>query len=167
MERMSPDSTVNPVLTLTQNDASMVGFGMVTTIEQPDSTTNDLNSYDSDAFDSEDSVSSFAEVQEAAAASGMMWPSVEKPHQECEGQQRVHRRERRSTSSSSSGSYSEPLANRNFGNALTTQKSSTDAKPPKKKKTKRQESTVLKCQCCEYTTRYEKHLRLAHTIDNR
>ncbi len=64
---MSPDSTMDPIMgEMSPSNGS--NFLNGSTSQHPDSTTQDLSSYDSDAFDSEDSVSSFAEAQELAAA---------------------------------------------------------------------------------------------------
>jgi hypothetical protein len=115
---------------------------------QPDSTTHDLSSYDSDAFDSEDSVSSFAEVQANtanAANAALLWPKQLQQDVEHE------RRARRSMSTSSSDSYSDESGPTSFSNILSSHPKKV--KQNKRKKTKRAEEVVLKCQLCEYTTR--------------
>jgi len=163
MERMSPDSTMDPILALTSPDGQISNYSRLSSREQPDSTTNDLSSYDSDAFDSEDSVSSFAEVQEAAesANAALLWPKqIEQP--QIENLNESERRERRRISSSSSSSYSEQNIPLTFSNILSTDKSSLQTKSSKKKKTKRAEASVLKCQFCEYTTRWENRHRTNH-----
>ena len=162
MERMSPDSTMDPIL---GGMSPSHGSNYPTpTSQQPDSTTHDLSSYDSDAFDSEDSVSSFAEVQEMAAAkiansanaanAALLWPK--QFPQDVEQERRV----RRSMSSSSSDSYSD-----NFSNILPHRNSK--AKTNKRKKTKRPEEALLKCQLCDYNTRFKEHLTShMHTHDS-
>ena len=108
MERMSPDSTMDPII----GGDMTGGFNNGSSdhhhhLKHPaDSTTHDLSSYDSDAFDSEDSVSSFAEAQEMAASrsantanaanAALLWPK------QLQDISDLDRRNRRSVSSSSS-----------------------------------------------------------------
>ncbi len=149
MERMSPDSTMEPMLSPNLH-SHFHSSPLQQQHHQPDSTTQDMtSSYDSDAFDSEDSVSSFIEVQEAkanAANAALLWPK--QLHQDVS-----ERRVRRSMSTSSSDSYhSGPAGSLNFSNRPLK------AKQTKRKKTKRAEDAVLKCQLCEYSTRFKEHL---------
>ena len=165
MERMSPDSTMDPITgEMSPSNGSNYLVGSASQLHQhPDSTTQDLSSYDSDAFDSEDSVSSFAEAQELAAASksassaspanaALLWPK--QLQQDVTDQER---RNRRSLSSSSSESF-------NFSGTLSNLVSKSK---PSRKKTKRSEDVLLKCESCDYTTRFKEHLTShMHTHDN-
>ena len=149
MERMSPDSTMTLGL-LSPSSDQMSSYNSSSQLHlQPDSTTHDFSRYDSDAFDSEDSVSSFAEVQAAAAANAanaaLLWPK--QLQQDVEHERRV----RRSLSSSSSDCYSDQSGPTTFSYIFSNRP--TKSKQNKRKKTKKAEEVVLKCQICEYTTR--------------
>ena len=120
--RMSPDSTMNAVQIHVHNSNS-INSDSSSNDQIPDSTTSDLN-YDSDAFNSEDSCSSFAEAQQMAAVSGST----------------------------------------NFGNIFASkpfcEESNSSYEKPRKnaKKAKKAGDTLLKCEMCDYTTRFKEHL---------
>uniref|UniRef100_A0A0K2UFN6 Zinc finger protein 729like [Anolis carolinensis] n=1 Tax=Lepeophtheirus salmonis TaxID=72036 RepID=A0A0K2UFN6_LEPSM len=136
--RMSPDSTEDHSGLNTMDPSSNSSSSHLQAL--PDSTTSSLPDYDSDAFDSDDSRSSLAELNyihpsfppesplllpQSHPALLPSTPVVEEP--------RIHHPE----------------------NNLPAAPS---IKQKKKKKTKRAGETVLHCDLCDYSTRYKEHL---------
>jgi hypothetical protein len=135
--RMSPDSTMElpqPLRPSASSDLPILQNCVV-----PDSTTSDLT-YDSDAFNSEDSCSSFAEVTAASTDS-------------------------LTTASTASITNANLLIAMSNEDESSSSSSSFDLKRPsmifKKKnakKAKKAGDSVLKCDLCNYTTRFKEHL---------
>lgn len=148
MERMSPDSTMEPLA----SETASISLTMVSQqyhsggIAAPDSTTSDLT-YDSDAFNSEDSCSSFAEVQATASASNAHLLLLPEEDEEDD-------------SSASSASPASPSFDLVFQNNMDNNNSRKHKKVKvgKAKKTKRAGDVLLQCHQCQYTTRFKEHL---------
>ncbi len=146
-QRMSPDSSSNAVgasLSSVEDEQPPVASqnNMV-----PDSTTSDL-AYDSDAFNSEDSCSSFAEVMANSAASAAS---------EVNNANLLLVKD-------SSLNFKDLKNKLNHNNAGHHQNSSVNGvnhgriKKKNVKKSKRAGDTLLKCEQCPYTTRFKEHL---------
>ena len=164
MERMSPDSSMDwnqqqqPIPKGTQVSAEE--SSPVTSAPQPDSTTNEFI-YDSDAFNSEDSNQSFAELSENlldglhendGATSGMAAQSPPPPKVDFANNNFLGKFPPSSPSSSISSA-----AETTDGCAAQSKDVIIRAKT-KKKKSKRAGDIVLQCAQCSYTTRFKEHL---------
>ena len=126
--RMSPDSTMHEAVNI-QPPHSIRSDSSSNNDQIPDSTTSDL-AYDSDAFNSEDSCSSFAEAQHMSlSCHSLAAPS--------NANLLVFKEEDFNESSSS-----------------------CENQLPKKnaKKAKKAGDTLLKCHMCDYNTRFKEHL---------
>ena len=136
--RMSPDSTmphevVNNQIQHSEAHSSIRSNSLSQINDQiPDSTTSDGSpgselAYDSDAFNSEDSCSSFAEAQQVSLSHSLAAPSsvnfglkLEEDFNGCNYERLPHRKN--------------------------------------SKKAKKAGDSLLKCEVCDYTTRFKEHL---------
>lgn len=149
MERMSPDSSMD----WAQNGEKMIPTPTSSPtststlpLPQPDSTTSDsVTAYDSDAFNSDDSNDSCAEMQ-------LNTHLLNNPAFVLNQQHVDHHQPQ---------NEDDDKSNNNFLNKLQTVKVD-DAQPVKekrkKKKGKRAGNVLLQCQLCEYSTRFKEHL---------
>lgn len=107
----------------------------------PDSTTSDL-AYDSDAFNSEDSCSSFAEAQQMSTSLSMPPLPTDGAH-----------------ASAPSSFHNLFSGNKHKTTDEDSSSSSYESRPRKNlKKAKKAGDTLLKCDYCVYTTRFKEHL---------
>ena len=144
MERMSPDSSMDwaqngdkMISTPTSSPSSSTS---TLPLPQPDSTTSDSVAYDSDAFNSDDSNDSCAEMQLNAHLINnqgyiLNQQSVEQPQNE-----------------------EEDKSNNNFLEKLSSKCEEVVKEKKKKKKGKRAGNVLLQCHLCEYSTRFKEHL---------
>jgi uncharacterized C2H2 Zn-finger protein len=190
MERMSPDSTME--FSRSQSgDAFQNANGYHLSqnsppiIQQPDSTTADLNNYDSDDFNSDDSCDSSFEIQQndriPSNASDSTQANTFNQHQNQyrsnpillpQPSVRSNLQQHHPTpspqnldliynSSTYNGVHQDQKNNINNNN-----NNNVPLKKKKKKKCKRAGDVILTCNLCDYTTRYKEHLTShMHTHD--
>ena len=188
MERMSPDSTMEYSRTQS-GDTFQTGYNMAQNsppiIQQPDSTTADLNNYDSDEFNSDDSCDSSFDIHQNQR-------QPQNNHVNTSTQQSPSVSQQQSQNNSSRGLHSHQLVGPNVQPTPSPQNldliynSSTytgvnqgkkdvinnnnnnnvPVKKKKKKKSKRAGDVILTCNLCDYSTRYKEHLTShMHTHD--
>ena len=164
MERMSPDSSVDwkgsnnsSSMTVASSLASPSGSSVSSSaslVHQPDSTTADLNNYDSDAFNSDDSNHSFAELElnpnliSNLVAQATQQQQQQQQHEQLNFQNNNFNQQQLSPSSGHSLSSFEEDDSR-LGKAK---------KQVRRKKQKRAGDVLIKCELCPYSTRYKEHL---------